>query len=354
MDLNQKKERFKNIKNPPRDKTAAAAAAVAAAAPAEEFVMPTFNDYKWLHTKNYKVADLKHICRFYKLKMGCNKAALTHHIFNFLFMSKYALIIQRNWRRYFNKKVYQPLHGPARFNRRRCINGTEFFTMEDLADIPYTQFFSFADIDTMIYGFEISSLKMLIDQSKLLVDGGENVLNPYNRNIFPVKVLHDFQRLLLLSPYFGEKIMTNINHGLKPPSSLLIRINTLFNTMDGLGNYTDANWFHTLDRLELIRFIRELYDIWVFRAQLTNETKLEICPPHGDPFANINLFNLPGLPLEILQETIFQVMEKISLGGINRENKCLGTNYVLCALTLVNMEAAIALPWLYHSVAHFV
>ena len=53
MDLNQKKERFKNIKNPPRDKTAAAAA------PAEEFVMPTFNDYKWLHTKNYKVADLK-------------------------------------------------------------------------------------------------------------------------------------------------------------------------------------------------------------------------------------------------------------------------------------------------------
>jgi hypothetical protein len=45
-------------------------------------------------------------------------------------------------------------------------------------------------------------------------------------------------------------------------------------------------------------------------------------------------------------------MEKIIKSGINRESKCLGCNYVLCAITLVNVEAAQALPWLYYSVSH--
>ena len=45
-------------------------------------------------------------------------------------------------------------------------------------------------------------------------------------------------------------------------------------------------------------------------------------------------------------------MENIIKNGINRESKCLGCNYVLCAITLVNPQAAQALPWLYYSVSH--
>jgi hypothetical protein len=40
-------------------------------------------------------------------------------------------------------------------------------------------------------------------------------------------------------------------------------------------------------------------------------------------------------------------MEKMVNTGIDKDNKCLGAYYILSALTLVNNDAATALPWLY-------
>ena len=42
----------------------------------------------------------------------------------------------------------------------------------------------------------------------------------------------------------------------------------LFQYMDELGNYTDCKWFTSLNRTQLIKFVRELMDIWEYRAQL--------------------------------------------------------------------------------------
>ena len=79
---------------------------------------------------------------------------------------------------------------------------------------------------------------------------------------------------------------------------------------------------------------------------------MEICPPTGNPFMNLNMMELPLLALEVLQMISVNFMETIIKSGINRESKCLGCNYVLCAITLVNPAAAEALPWLYYSVSH--
>jgi hypothetical protein len=43
-------------------------------------------------------------------------------------------------------------------------------------------------------------------------------------------------------------------------------------------------------------------------------------------------------------------MENFVRSGVDRDSRCLGTNFVLCALTLNSGGAAEALPWLYHSV----
>ena len=44
-------------------------------------------------------------------------------------------------------------------------------------------------------------------------------------------------------------------------------------------------------------------------------------------------------------------MECMISRGINNASKSLGANYILCALTLVNTDAAENLPWLYQSVS---
>jgi hypothetical protein len=58
--------------------------------------------------------------------------------------------------------------------------------------------------------------------------------------------------------------------------------------------------------------------------------------------------------MESVKKLAISIMEILVRKGINHDSQVLGANYVLCALTLVNLEAATALPWLYQSVAHIV
>jgi hypothetical protein len=50
-----------------------------------------------------------------------------------------------------------------------------------------------------------------------------------------------------------------------------------------------------------------------------------------------------------MRKKIIEVIEKIVTSGTDRDNKSLGCYYVLGALTIVNTNAAIALPWLFQT-----
>ena len=101
--------------------------------------------------------------------------------------------------------------------------------------------------------------------------------------------------------------------------------------------------------MNLIKFIRELVDIWVYRANLTNELRRNICPLNGNPFSNINIVNLTLFNQNELREQCYIIINRL-ISANDSGNKSLGANYVLCALTLVNSDAATNLPWLYESV----
>ena len=73
--------------------------------------------------------------------------------------------------------------------------------------------------------------------------------------------------------------------------SIEFKIISLFQKIDEHGFITNIEWFHSLSRNSLIRYIRELGDIWNYRAQLSNETKINICPPSGNPFIYFNTVN---------------------------------------------------------------
>ena len=129
-----------------------------------------------------------------------------------------------------------------------------------------------------------------------------------------------------------------------------LRALTLFQNINSLGNYSDPKWFLSLNKIRLIHFIRELNDIWNFRAQLSLETKREICFPYGNPFQNLFISTLIELEINSVKNNILNILENFVNLGINNDSKSLGCYYVLSALTLVNNDAAQALPWLYESV----
>jgi hypothetical protein len=133
-----------------------------------------------------------------------------------------------------------------------------------------------------------------------------------------------------------------------------LRTLTLFQNIDAMGNYSDPKWFLSLSRHQLVKLIRELTDIWNYRAQLSNEIKRSICPPHGDPFRHFNMhFVQTDFDLVNVKKVILEVLEKFVNTGVDIDSRTLGAYYVLGSLTLVNPLAATALPWLFQSFSFF-
>ena len=100
--------------------------------------------------------------------------------------------------------------------------------------------------------------------------------------------------------------------------------------------------------------MRELIDIWTYRAELSVETKRAICPPTGYPFINLSInYIVTEENLENVKKNILDCLEKMVNTGIDRDSKSLGAYYILGALTLVNSNAASAIPWLYQSFSYF-
>jgi len=318
-----------------------------------DFIIPTKETFS--KENKYNISQLKEICKHYKQKISGTKKELVERITNYFKQNDCIYIIQHLCRRFLYKK-YKKLHGPARINRTLCVNETDFYTMEPIKDIQYNQFFSFKDKDGTIYGFDILSLYTLLFTQNHEVNK-EDVTNPYNRKPLPVTLMRDLKKIIRLSKILKHDVIMQYEEEVKeqvcPKKQLELSCTSLFQYIDQLGNYTDPNWFWSLNNRQLVKFLHELNDIWCYRSQLTPHMKVDICPPIGNPFMNIPL-NMISVHLSLFELKFFalNVIEHMVKRGNSASNRSLGANYVLCALTLVSADAANAIPWLYQSVAH--
>ena len=206
-------------------------------------------------------------------------------------------------------------------------------------------------MDDFIYGFDIISLYNLVIKAEGIVK------IPYNRNNIPRQVIQNMKRLIQVSKMLKIHIDTmiqDVSSELSIQKNLELRILTLFQNINSLGNYSDPNWFLSLNRNQILKLIRELVDIWNYRAQLSIEMKVNICPPHGNPFLHLNMHYLQTEPdLLNVKKIVIEVFEKIVNNNADKDSKALGAYYVLGAITLVNNTAASSLPWLFQSFASF-
>ena len=320
----------------------------------EEFKILKIGDYEQLMDRQYKISQLKDMCSHYKLKKGGNKTELIDRLYNFLKFSLYVVNIQRVVRGHFMRS-YIKLAGPAFRDRSLCINDSDFATLEPLNEITYNQFISFRDDENNIYGCDIMSLYGLLHKkSKYEIRQNRKIpLNPYNRNPVSEELINDFTRYIRLAKVNKiEHILEDEPEEINPEKQLELKILQLFQYINELGNYANSEWFNNLSRHRLVLFIREMYDIWNYRAQLTPQSMREIVPPHGNPFIGLNMHLAQNQTDTMLKRNAFRVMDYLVNSGHTNDNRSLGAYYVLAALTLVSEDARIALPWLFQSVAH--
>jgi hypothetical protein len=303
-----------------------------------DFFIPRFSEHYMLFKYNYTIPQLKEICKHYKLPRSGSKTTLMTYIYNFLLFSKHATMIQKYVRGFLQRKM-NALRGPAFLKRDLCVNDNDFFTLEEVSKITPVQFYSIKDDDGFVYGFDILSLWQLYQRSR-------NVENPYNRKEFPKTTYRILKRLVKLN---------DINTQMKDESldlekELELRVVSLFQFINTLGHYTDHSWFLSLNVNRLVRFYREVYDIWNHRAQISYETKARIYPS-GNPFRiAANMIITDNTSLYELRKLCVTICENLTYYGITDDDKTLGAYYILTALTLQSHDAAVALPWLYQSV----
>lgn len=316
----------------------------------ENISIPTIKNYNMMCNYNYNVQQLKLFAKNYKLKVGGNKNELFTRVYSFLHLSAHIIKIQSLFRGFFQRRL-NSFYGPAFKNRSLSTNEYDFITLEPLNEIPVEQFISYKDVDGFIYGFDIVSL------FNLLFKSGKDIKNPYNRNIIPDYVYKNIKSIIKYNRILKKQINLEIENdisNLSNEKNIELRTLSLFQNIDALGNYSNSSWFLSLNRNNLVKFMRELNDIWNYRAQLSIQVKRNICPPMGDPFRNISTHYIITEPnIWNVRKEIVEVLEKMVNSGIDRDSKCLGAYYVLGALTLVNEEAAASMPWLYQSLSYF-
>lgn len=297
----------------------------------------TMNDYmRGAHLKAL-VKDLRYTLTYYNQPSYGKKIDLIDRLskyFNQIIIYQPHLdkiiMIQRNYRKYLNNKILK-VRGPGYFDRARCVNDYDFYTCEDKTEIDNKYFISYQDNKNFIFCYDVRSLVKLTENNE-----GKMPINPYNLTEFPISVMENvtyiIDQLKKSKKYedFEEPNMT-------PEQLHKDKIVKVFHKLDELDNHTKSEWFTKLTLKSLNKFYCSLYDIWNYRAGLTNKIRNDIVPGN-------NLFKLSHNQIshykdrKKVQSIIIGVIDKLISSAENRSDKILGSLYVLTALSEVSKE----------------
>lgn len=306
----------------------------------------------------------------YRVHKHGNKPELIERIRLYFEKWTKATKIQCQFRKFLAVCVRQ-LHGPAYTDLSKCVNDSDFFTMDPLYEMDRRHFYSYVDDKGFVYGFDAFSLMNLFKRE-------HKIVNPYNREGLNASLVRDicslFRKIHILHPdSCGNKCIHIPNEPFpkhnqiastiqrEPVQSrenrmsmriaslrnlpLTQRIEEVFMEIDRLGNYTQSRWFSELPKDQYVRFYDSYFTWW---SRLPPSTKREICYI-PNPFSDIRYRPLDEVERFEYQEACLTLMEHMVYTGINEESRRLGALHILNQLTHVSYLARTALPWLYDS-----
>lgn len=320
-----------------------------------DFRILNIDEYDDIIHNNYNVSQLKKMCKHYKYKVSGNKSELVKRLYNNMRLSYHAIKIQSVFRGRIVKKMMKLKNIHL---LKESTNDIDFLTLEPVANLKISQVICLkSGVKEHVYCFDICSLYNLIKEqygyrkSSRRKHTNEGFINPFNRQPFPATLYKDLYKIVKYTKLSGIDINLKIDNddyseSLKKQNQF--KAIELFQLIDGFGFITDSKWIMKLNLYGLSKFMKELIDVWDYRAQLTSETRYKIFPGElGYPFRiNRNIFN--GT-IETVRKTILKMVSKFITSGVNRESQSLAVFYVLGALTIVSKSAAENLPWLFES-----
>ena len=227
------------------------------------------------------------------------------------------------------KKRQILIRGEGFLNKELCNNKEDFFTYENVDEIDNKYFFSYKDDKNIVWFFDIRSLKKLIDMKQ----PNPYTMIPFNDNVImrALKIIEKLNNMNISTDFKDE-----IKQVEKDKKKLLKqKIIDVFASIERLGLSVNSQWFTCLHIIHLKKIYGLMEDIWNYRAELSQEIKIKMCPPDG------RIFNRS--PHEIRHTSDRMKMMDYILTDINKFNnaesdsdKITGFTYFLISLSKVN------------------
>ena len=252
--------------------------------------------------------------------------------------SNSVIMIQRYYKDKYNKQQ-SLIRGEGFLQKDLCNNKEDFFTYEPVNEIDDKYFFSYKDDNNIIWFFDVRSLKKLIELKQP---------NPYTMISFNDNVIYRANKIIdnLKKSNISTDFKDEIKQVEKDKKKLLKqKITDVFASIERLGLSVNTSWFTSLHIIQLKKVYGLMEDIWNYRAELSLQTKLRMCPPDG------RIFNKH--PHEIRNLSDRNKMMDYILTDINKFNsaesdsdKKTGFMYFLIALSKVNPLVLDIHPWM--------
>lgn len=252
--------------------------------------------------------------------------------------SNCVIMIQRYYKDKYNKQQ-SLIRGEGFLQKELCNNKEDFFTYEPANEIDDKYFFSYKDDNNIIWFFDVRSLIKLLEFKQP---------NPYTMIPFNNDVIHRANKIIdnLKKSNISTDFKDEIKKVEKDKKKLLKqKITDVFASIERLGLSVNISWFTSLHIIQLKKVYGLMEDIWNYRAQLSNQSKIRICPPDG------RIFNKS--PHEIRNLSDRNKMMDYILTDINKINKAesdddkkIGFIYFLVALSKINPIVLDTHPWM--------
>lgn len=277
------------------------------------------------HKKDYLLIDLMVFCKKNNIKTSKkeNKDFYFNKVKEYIFLNKkYELNVDKI-------SLIQNFYKNKLLKRKKEIefNNTEdFYTYDPLNEIDPKYFYYYKDKNNFNWGFDIRSLIKLIDM---------NYPNPYTTEKIPDNIIKEVK--LKIKGIKKSNDYENIEEVIlrDRKTSIKQRAVDLFSDIELSGYSCEINWFFNLSGRRLKELYRQLEDLWNYRAQLTQESKRNICPPNGliftTPVSEVLHYNCK----EDLQELILNDVSKFK-NALNLSDKKLGYMYFIIGLSVLS------------------
>ena len=233
-------------------------------------------------------------------------------------------------------KIQSYVRGFLDRSRYACHNSEDFFTFESLRDIPSLYYFRYRDTSGFQWGFDVRSLKKLIDMG---------YANPYTLVEIPDNVIQRVNCMIQNLLVQGESIVIKDEIVKDKTTQIKHKVVDLFSKMEQSGYPCDISWFLDLNVPRLRELYKQLEDMWNYRLQLSRQTKMEISPPLGMIFTTPMSTILQNPSKEYIQETIIDDVSTFSRPTAESTQK-LGYMYFIICLGYVSHRCSQTYEWL--------